>query len=372
MIYYSLSDDKFTLQDDIEVVIHLSAISQESLAVTPLEEKSFQQLVSECRRVGAHLIYISSQTVLGPLISNYARSKANFEKYVFDSNGTVLRLGQVYGGREKGLFGAIVNFCKISPILPQFLPSPKVQPVHVSDVAAAILILARNRSVGIYQLANSSQISFNKFLRLIGEYRVKEFRILLPIPVKFVSNFLILFKFIPNINNARIRFNTLLNLPYMEPSEVFIKNNFLCRQLTEGMSKSGSCKVRGLIIEGRIIARYILKAEPSPEIIKRYVRFSSLSNDSSYLSDCKLINKYPALLGFYHAALDINKYGIIKRKIEQMVVIAEASVSTHFRYLPDCSGCKKFKCLLTMALSVVNELIIKIILVVRRFLGCWI
>lgn len=356
-----MSDCKFILPDDIEVVIHLAAKNQESLEKEDEEIIGFRRLVDECNRVGALIIYVSSQTVLGPLISKYAKSKATFENIVISSNGIVLRLGQVYGGIEKGLFGSIVNFLKISPVMPQFFPSPQIQPVHVDDVVSALLFLSAQKSTGLYQLANPIPISFNKFLKLIKNHRVGEFRIILPILTVFLTYPFSLFKSNSNINNIGIRFKTLVSLPYMKPSAIFIKKNFLVRTLEDGMSKTGSAKLRRLIYEGSLIGKYLLCSDPSIGIIKRYVRYQVVSNKFALINRSYILWKFPALLGPYQAILSGKEGREFRHKIESMGAIAEASFDTYHRYIPDCSGYKIILCVLKMLLALISEFIIKTI-----------
>ena len=370
LVRYSMGDSKFILPDDIEVVIHLAAKNQESLEQDDEEILGLKRLVNECNRVGALMIYVSSQTVLGPLISKYAKSKSIFENIVLSSNGVVVRVGQVYGGLEKGLFGSIVNFLKISPVIPQFFPSPQIQLVHVEDVTSALLFLSEEKTTGIYQLANSKPISFNKFLKLVQFHRVGEFRIILPIPTKILTTAFSLLKFNSHINNIGIRFKTLVSLPYMKPSDIFVEKKIMVRSLHDGMSKTGSARLRKLAYEGRLLGKYLICSDPSIGIVKRYVRYQLISNRFALIYRSYILWKFPALLGLYQAILSSHRGREIQYKIESMGAIAEASCETYYRYMPDCSGCKIIPCTLKMLLAILSELIIKIIITIKLLTSC--
>lgn len=366
LVKYCMKDVEFTLPDDIEVVIHLAAKNQESLVQADEEIEGFKHLVDECNRVGALMLYVSSQTVLGPLISNYAKSKAIFENIALKSNGVVVRLGQVYGGLEKGLFGSITNFLKISPVIPHFLPSPQIQLVHVDDVALALLYISEEKLIGLYQFANSKSISFNEFLKLVQSHRVGEFRIVVPMPTKVLATVFSVLRFNKHINNFGVRYKTLISLPYMKPSDIFSKKKFMERSVEDGMSKSGSVRLRKLVYEGRLIGKYLICSDPSIGIVKRYVRYQAMSNELALIYKSSILWKFPVLLGFYQALLPINKGKKIQHKIESMGAIAEASIETCSRYMPDCTGCKIFQCTLRMLSSLFSEFLIKLIIYIKQ------
>jgi len=71
-----------------------------------------------------------------------------------------VRPGLVYGGEMKGLFGSIAQLVNRLPFLPQFYPSPKVQPIHIDDfVLCLIRILeGENYSYRIFSLGEKNQL----------------------------------------------------------------------------------------------------------------------------------------------------------------------------------------------------------------------
>ncbi|MFX5587086.1 hypothetical protein ABTE16_20295, partial [Acinetobacter baumannii] len=86
--------------------------------------------------------------------------------------------GQVYGGAAMGLFGLLVNLVDRLPMLPAFMPAPLIQPVHVDDLALALLRIAQlpDATPEVHLIAQSQALSFTTFLRAIAASHVRKTR----------------------------------------------------------------------------------------------------------------------------------------------------------------------------------------------------
>ena len=71
--------------------------------------------------LNAKFIFLSSQAAQEKSISDYGLTKWHIEKDVLASNGFVIRVGQVYGGKLDGLFGVLSSIVKKHHILPFFI-----------------------------------------------------------------------------------------------------------------------------------------------------------------------------------------------------------------------------------------------------------
>ena len=138
------SMDSFVLPIDTNVVIHLAAdIASTSPLVNEAEVLAVESLLQATHKIAARFIYISSQTARPDAPSLYGKKKWIIEQKVLKVGGWVVRPGQVYGGSESGLFGMLVGVVRRLPVLPMFVPVPKLQLIHVDDLAEGTVAYSR-------------------------------------------------------------------------------------------------------------------------------------------------------------------------------------------------------------------------------------
>src|SRR5690606_18848395 len=99
-----------------------------------MEIHAASALLSATTALKARFIFVSSQTAQAGAPTQYGRTKHSIEQLVLESGGIVIRPGMVYGGPSLGLNGTLSRLVRKLPVLPAFLPSPRVQPVHVDDL----------------------------------------------------------------------------------------------------------------------------------------------------------------------------------------------------------------------------------------------
>jgi len=263
------------LTPDTNVIIHLAANTSSTEAeLVESELISAKLLIAASKVVSAKFIFVSSQTARQDAPTAYGRTKWHIEQEVLNVGGWVVRPGQVYGGSERGLFGTLVNVTESSPILPAFLPAPKIQPIHVDDLAEGILRIAERDDVesGVLCIGSSDPISFNNFLAHIACHRVRRLRLFVPIPI-------ILIKFIGALlgSHLRVRFGisrlySLFDLPLMDTRNILNQLGLSLRTLSNGMYSFSNNNRSQLLREGHIFFNYLFKKTPSSSLLRRYVR----------------------------------------------------------------------------------------------------
>ena len=72
----------------------------------------------------------------------YGRAKWQVEQEILRHGGFVVRPGLVYGGVPGGVFAGLVDTVRRFPLLPAILPAPRVQPIHVDDLAEGLVRVA--------------------------------------------------------------------------------------------------------------------------------------------------------------------------------------------------------------------------------------
>jgi len=104
--------------------------------------KAVEALSSVSAGLGSRFVFISSYAALAGQ-SHYAREKRLAEAITLENQGTVIRVGLVWGGREGGSIGLLRNW--VARGLPSILPSREVYVhlAHIDDLAEALTGIQR-------------------------------------------------------------------------------------------------------------------------------------------------------------------------------------------------------------------------------------
>ena len=124
-------------------LIHLAAETRESSAATEaLELAAARRILAVARLRGLRVVHVSSQAARADAPTPYGRAKWQVEQEILRQGGFVVRPGLVYGGVPGGVFAGLVDTVRRLPILPAIVPAPRVQPIHVEDLAEGLLRIA--------------------------------------------------------------------------------------------------------------------------------------------------------------------------------------------------------------------------------------
>lgn len=282
-----------------DAIIHLAANTTQSMELDNcIEMDAARKLLALSKSTSTKFVFVSSQTARPDAPTQYGRTKWKIEQEVLSSGGCVVRPGQVYGGREKALFGTITNLVRKMPLLPYFLPSPMVQPIHVGDLTEGLLHIAEDEKLtsGVYCLASKEQLSFSCFLSSIAKYRVRSFRLFIPVPAFIIP---MASTALGGTLSCKLGIDRLQSLFDLEPMETAVdleRLNLILRPIHSGMHSSGDDRRRRLLMEGNALFHYILKRKPSGALLRRYVHAVEQVRDGFALDIPGLILKVPVLL----------------------------------------------------------------------------
>ena len=297
--YFDLTaPEKILIPHDADVIFHLAAITTSNNESAELERLSANILISQCAERKARLIFISSQTASMNAPTSYGRVKWKIEQNVLAFGGTVVRPGQVYGGIAGGLFGALIKFVKNSIFLPNFIPQPLIQPIHIDDLVECLIRISKSKNISskIFQLADPNPIRFADFLNQIAKTRVRALRLFFPIPV-------VLLKLAHRIANAFTqktigleRLQSLFTLPLMQTEMDLKALDIQLRPLFSGMSRSGSIDRRLVLLEGYALIFYIGRTTPKGGVLRAYTRAIFSLRNGKPLNFPKIMVRFPVLV----------------------------------------------------------------------------
>lgn len=257
---------------DLDAVLHLAADVTGS-ALAPGQEVAFAtDLAEACRARAVPLLVVSSQAASANAPSAYGRTKAAIEQCVLARGAIVVRPGLVVGGREAGLFGQLVGLTRALPILPFLIPRPWVQPVHVGDLAAALVSAVHKRELAGECLSVAGpRIHFDELLMQIAHHRLGRGRVRMPIPTSLLrlllagANRLLGPAFSPS------RLDSLTTLPSLDSAEDLRKLGITLRPLSQALDRRGSIR-RVLMREAGVLTRAATGWRAKGSLMRRYSR----------------------------------------------------------------------------------------------------
>ena len=354
------SDITAKLPPDIKWVVHLatntSSIATQNEKIEILAAKS---LLEEAKRVGARFLFLSSQTAREDAPTQYGKTKWAIEQEVMASDGVVVRPGQVYGGRPAGLFGEMVDLVERLPVLPAFLPEPKLQPIHLDDLVAGMLSIVEQNDIpsNIYCLGSATPISFTSFLNSIASVRLRKHRLFVPIPAGMAL-------FGARVWGAKAtgkiridQLKSLFNLPQMDTSKDLAKLGIKLRSLSSGMHRSGNAQRRLIGLEANTLFYYLLLEKPKSSVIRRYIRAIETLQQGQALSLPRLTILSPITLALLDdpAFTSSTKGRQFAWRLDSATLLAEATPQGANRFLPPAKGAGAINSFVNIATTVIQE-----------------
>lgn len=351
--------EAFTLPAGTDVVLHLAAVT---VANGDPDGKAqlaaVDTLLAAAAAAGARLLFVSSQTARADAPTSYGRTKWQIEQRVLAAGGWVVRPGQVYGAAPAGLFGVLVALVAKLPCLPAFLPAPRIQPIHVDDLARGMLRIAdQAMPSAIYQLAAAAPVSFTDFLGAIARQRLRRRRLAMPVPVAAV-------RLAGVVLGARLqqalgldRLESLFGLPMMDAAPDLQRLQLRLRPLAAGMQPSGADRRRRLLLEARALLGYVLAAAPAGALARRYVRAVEQVRDGWPLPLPAWLARRPVWVALWDRCGAGGRNGAeLAWRLQAATALAEASVQGATRFLGIGRAGGLARAVLTMGGAVLGEL----------------
>ena len=261
------------LMDDLDAVMHLAASSDGGASLGDAERSFAQALAAMAAGAGRPFLFTSSQAAAPDAPSLYGRTKAAIESTVLPLGAIVVRPGLVYGGVPAGLFGLLVGLVRRLPLLPDLLPRPGVQPVHVDDLVDGLFAaIERPQSAGRVLAIAGPRITFRKFVAMIASRHQRVRRIWLPTPVPVLRGVLSLCGALLDRRLSPERLDSLVRAPVLDAGADLAYLQIHLRDLRDGLSRSGHRR-RRILEEARALSAALLGPRALPNgMLRRYVR----------------------------------------------------------------------------------------------------
>ena len=326
----------FCMPPAIDAVVHLAAVTTASDISPDTEIAAARDLAVAANRAGASLLFVSSQVARPDAPTPYGQIKWAIEQIVAAAGGVSIRPGQVYGGPERGLFGLLVRLVRALPVIPAFMPAPRIQPIHVDDLARAILVaLESDAAAGCVLCLGSPQpVTFTCLLATIARQRVHATRIRVPVPTPLV---LLGVSLLGKSLAGRLgldKLKSLFDLPPMETRADLAILGLELRPIASGMACSGDDRRRQLAAEGSAVLAYILGSRPDRAIVARYVRVIETLRGGEALGLPGIFTRFPATLALVDTPATRSPHADETGwRLSAAMAIAEASPAGALRFM---------------------------------------
>jgi NADH dehydrogenase len=314
----------------VDAVIHAAA--ETSRGAEPdieVEIAALHRLADAASAASARLIFVSSQTARSDAPTGYGRLKASAERIVLDRLGAVVRPGQVYGGPEKGLWGTLASVARRAPAIPRFVPEPRVQPIHIDDLADALVVLAceaRPRP-RLYAIADSRSVAFSRFIQLVAICRFGRRPFRLPVPLAPILWALRGVEKLGVRPAFARRLASLNDLPALDSAADMAELLPHHRRFPDGACRGAACD-RSLIREGAVLLRYATGRKPGRWLLRSYARAVSSVGEARPLELSSLTRLLPGGLTLFDQPAARRRNGeqdALSRRIDLALLLAESS-----------------------------------------------
>lgn len=217
-------------------------------------------------------VFISSQSAREDALNAYGRAKWRIERMLDAPGEACLRVGLVYGGPLEAQYGLLCKAVSLASLLPMVRPHQLVQPIRRDEVARGTLAAVRSDVSGPLGLAGASPIPFSQFLDTLARLTRGGGMRLAPVPLAptlFLCDVANALPFLPNVDRERVL--GLAGTQTMETAADLARLQLEVVDFECGMAREPLAR-KAMLREARTLLRYILRAEPGPALLRRYVR----------------------------------------------------------------------------------------------------
>ncbi len=224
---------------NVDAVLHLAHDWNSEETDEELNFEGTRLLLTAARENNVpRFVFCSSIAARPDSINRYGRIKARVETLFTGSNDVAARIGLVYGGPQKAMWGAICGILRLSPVLPMFGTDKPVQPIHLDEVCDSLLGLAAMETPGrrVYGVAGPDAVTFGDFLRQVSVQMCGRKLHLIPLPISLTLFAVSIFNKLPGlpvIDKERIL--GIAGLRHMPCAEDIAELGLNIRPLHEGL-----------------------------------------------------------------------------------------------------------------------------------------
>jgi nucleoside-diphosphate-sugar epimerase len=238
-----------------------------------INNRGTMMLLAGARRLGVRrFVFVSSQSARPDALNAYGRIKWRIEQLLDGTDTVAARVGLVYGGPARGMYGLLLKLVSSTPVLPMVEPRRLVQPIHVDEVCSGLLALADGDARGWKGLAGPVPITFAEFLKTLAREGCAASLIVpsVPLPLAlFGASIASWLPYGPNVDRERV-------LGLAGSTQLDCKGDLETLGLSVAPVEVG---LRGdpigrkaLLREGAILCKYVLRRRVRGNLIRLYAR----------------------------------------------------------------------------------------------------
>ena len=266
-------------------------------------------LLAAARRHGVpRFVFASSLSAQPAALNRYGRVQWRIEQLLSGTGEIAARIGLVYGGPRRGMWGTLCRIASLGPVVPMVTPWRQVQPIHLDDLCRGLLLLAgapgpvTDPAHGVAVLADPEPLSFSRFLSLVARQVADRHLVVLPVPLAPILVILHLVNrlpFLPRVERERVL--GLAGLPVVASGDSLRRLGLTLRPLEAGLAaerpgRHHDRRRRALIREGLVLLGYVRGRSPEPALVRRYVRAVEVHGTGIPLPMPGLLAGWPRLM----------------------------------------------------------------------------
>jgi nucleoside-diphosphate-sugar epimerase len=263
--------------EPVDAVIHLAHAWHDTTASESRDTNvvGTEILLGAARGAGVkRFVFASSLSARLDARNRYGRVKFHIERTLNAPGDVSARIGLVYGGPSQSLWGLLRRLTASLPFLPVVGRRQWVQPIHLSDVAAGLLILAAAPiAPNCVVLAADPPIEFGKFLQEIAG-RVHGRRLILfdvpQQPLLWLLDVLVAGGLPLNALRERVLGLVGLTVQPARADAELLGLKFLTLQ--QGLDREATQRLYRKAREAAALLHYVLGTVPSAAILRRFLR----------------------------------------------------------------------------------------------------
>lgn len=282
-------------------------------------------VLEAARERGLRVVFCSSVSARQGAMNRYGRVKWAVETLLDSPREVAARIGLVYGGPAKGLWGTMLRITNLVPVLPMLESSKPIQPIHLDEVCDGLIRLAwlECPQRKIFGLAAQNPISFGNYLALVARHRHARRLWLVNIPLGLALAGVTMAAKLPGLPKIdRERILGLAGLPVIDTADSLAELGLNLLPIEQGLQPEPWRHRRAMIEEGRILLHYIL-GRPAPLwAIRRYVRGVVSNGGFAPLGLPSLASRGPGLVRLIEP---VGGDGALARRLYLASLVAEAT-----------------------------------------------
>jgi nucleoside-diphosphate-sugar epimerase len=285
---------------DTTAVLHLAHDWQDR-STDGINVRGTRLLLQDARaRRLKRFVFVSSQSARSDALNAYGRIKWTIEQSLHGHDTASARVGLVYGGARRGMYGLLTKLVSVLPLLPMIDPSRLVQPIHIDEVCRGLLALLDGNAIGWVGLAGPESITFGDFLEILAQEGCSSPLRILPISLRlalFAAEATAIVPFGLRIDKERIL--GLAGTQTMDCRQHLGSLGLSVLPLRQGL-RADPVGTKALLLEARTLCNFILAKPVRGSLLRCYARaIRAVETDPGPLTLPRLALRQPALLRFF-------------------------------------------------------------------------